>query len=349
MREIIEAIDVWRQRGEQIALATVVQVAGAAPRGPGAMLVVAQSGAMVGSVSGGCVEAAVVAACLRALKTGQISRSTFGFSDEQAWEVGLACGGSIDILIEPLTAPTSTLLRETVGPLLDQEREWSLAVVLDGPQAGTRWLISPAESAPPPLPTFLADQVLADSRTLLEHGHSEVRSYPLDKGDTTVFIHTQLPAPHLVIVGGVHIATALCVCAKQLGWRVTIVDPRSAFATSERFPLADARIHAWPDEALPTLRLDRRTFVAVLTHDPKLDDPALLVALKHPVGYIGVLGSRATQARRRDRLRDQGVSDEDLARLHGPIGLPLGGKAPAEIAISILAEMIKVQHTLGAQ
>ncbi len=347
MREIIEAIEVWGRRGEAVALATVVQVSGAAPRGPGAMLAVSQSGAMVGSVSGGCVEAAVVAECLRALKTGQVSRSAFGFSDEQAWEVGLACGGRIDIVIEPLTVATATLLREVVRPLLDQEREWALAVVLDGPQAGARWLIAAAASIPAPL-AALASQVAADSQALLAAGRSEIRSYPQADGATAVFIATYRPAPHLVIVGGVHIATALCVCAKQLGWTVTIVDPRSAFATSARFPLADALIHAWPDEALPTLRLDRSTFVAVLTHDPKLDDPALLTALQYPVGYIGVLGSRATQERRRARLREQGVSEADLARLHGPIGLPLGGKAPGEIAISILAEMIAVQHTPSA-
>jgi xanthine dehydrogenase accessory factor len=349
MREIIEAIEVWQQRGEPLALATVVHVAGSAPRGPGAALLVAQSGAMVGSVSGGCVEAAVVDECLRALKTGRISRRTFGISDELAWEVGLACGGSIEILIEPLTPATIAFLRRTVRPLLDQEREWALAIVLDGPQAGVRWLIDAAEVEAGPLPPTLARQIESDSSVLLESGRSDIRTYALTDPATAVFIATHRPAPHLVIVGGVHIATVLCACAKQLGFVVTIVDPRSAFATSERFPLADALIHAWPDDALPALRLDRTTFVAVLTHDPKLDDPAIVAALKYPVRYIGVLGSRATQARRRERLHAQGLSDADLGRLHGPIGLPLGGKTPGEIAISILAEIITVQHTPGAQ
>jgi xanthine dehydrogenase accessory factor len=344
MREIIEAIEVWQGRGEQIALATVVHVAGSAPRSPGAALVVSQSGAMVGSVSGGCVEAAVVAECLRALKTGQISRSAFGISDEQAWEVGLACGGIIEILIEPLTPLTSTFLCQTVRPLLDHEREWALAIVLDGPQAGARWIVNAAEVESAPVQATIASQVLRDSRLLLEVGRSEIRTYTLDDTPTAVFIATYRPAPHLIIVGGVHIATVLCVCAKQLGFTVTIIDPRSAFATRERFPLADDLLHAWPDEALPTLRLDHTTFVAVLTHDPKLDDPAIIAALKSPVRYIGVLGSKATQARRRVRLQEQGLSAAELGRLHGPIGLPLGGKTPGEIAISILAEIIAVQH-----
>lgn len=345
MQEIIAAIEAWHSHNEALALATVVRVYGSAPRSAGAKLLVSSRGAMVGSVSGGCVEAAVVATALRAIKTGQHTLSTFGISDEQAWEAGLACGGTIDIMVEPLSSAAATLLTTTVRAAIAEEREWALALVIDGPLAGTRWLIDLAHNTlPAAVPPDLARHVLEDARILLTTEHSTIGTYAVNAEAVTVFIETHLPAPHLVVVGGVHIATVLCACAKQLGFHVTIVDPRTAFASRERFPQADAVLHEWPDAAFTHLRLDRGTYIAVLTHDPKLDDPAIIQALQHPVRYIGVLGSRKTQEERRQRLQAQGLTATDLARLHAPIGLPLGANTPAEIAISILAEIVAVKH-----
>lgn len=344
MREIINTLEAWHSRGEALAMATVVRAYGSAPRGPGARLLVGGTGAMAGSVSGGCVEGAVVEAALEALESGQPRLLDFGISDDQAWDVGLACGGTIAVLVEPLDAAAVAFWLERVRPALEAERPWALALALDGPAAGARWLIDPAAPEDQPAPAELPPAILADALALLDSGASEVRSYELAGGASGVFIEVHPPAPHLVIVGAVHIASALCAGARELGWMVSIVDPRGMFATRERFPGADALLAEWPDEALPRLRLDRSTFVAVLTHDPKLDDPAILAALQRPVRYIGVLGSRKTQAKLRDRLRAHGVGEEDLARLRGPIGLPLGASTPAEIAVSILAEMIAVRH-----
>ncbi|HYF61835.1 MAG TPA: XdhC family protein, partial [Herpetosiphonaceae bacterium] len=319
MREILHTLEAWHGRGEALAMATVVRAYGSAPRGPGARLLVGASGAMAGSVSGGCVEGAVVAAALEAIEGGQPRLLDFGISDDQAWDVGLACGGIIAVLVEPLDAASVAFWLDSVRPALEAERPWALAVALDGPSAGARWLIDPAADS---ATAGLDEAVRADALALLDADVSEVRSYELAGAPASVFIEVHPPAPHLVIVGAVHIASALCAGARELGWTVSIVDPRGMFATRERFPGADALLAEWPDDALPRLRLDRSTYVAVLTHDPKLDDPAILTALKHPVRYIGVLGSRKTQAKLRDRLREHGVSEDDLARLRGPIGLP---------------------------
>jgi xanthine dehydrogenase accessory factor len=231
------------------------------------------------------------------------------------------------------------ILRETIAA----EQPVALATVVAGDQLGAKLLIRPDQ---PPVGSLGSPEVdaavSADALALLDAERSEARAYA---GDTaTVLIETYPPPPHLVIVGAVHTAIPLTTCAKQLGFRVTVVDPRAAFATHERFPDADELVVEWPDEALPQLRLDRSTYIAVLTHDPKLDDPAVRIALAYPVRYVGAIGSPKTQAARRAALRESGISAESLERIYGPIGLPLGSKTPAEIAVSILAEMIAVRR-----
>ncbi len=225
------------------------------------------------------------------------------------------------------------------------EQPIALATVIMGGQTGAKLLFDPNGE---PLGTLgspaLDEQVGQDALALLDAERSETRTYATVDGDVSVLIEVYPPPPHLIIVGAVHTAIPLTTCAKELGFRVTIVDPRAAFATEERFPHADGLIVEWPDEALPNLRLDHSTYIAVLTHDPKLDDPAVRIALEHPVRYVGALGSPRTQAKRRQTLLAQGVSEAALERIHGPIGLPLGGKTPGEIAISILAEMIAVRR-----
>lgn len=231
---------------------------------------------------------------------------------------------------------------------LAAERAVALTTIIAGEPLGAKLLVSPSDDALGSLGDSALDaRVRADALLLLDAEKSEARPYESPSGEVTVLIETYPPPPHLIIVGAVHTAIPLTTCAKQLGFRVTVVDPRGTFATGERFPDADELVVEWPDEALPRLRLDRSTYVAVLTHDPKLDDPAVQIALAHPVRYVGAIGSPKTQANRKRVLREAGISDEALSRIHGPIGLPLGSKTPAEIAISILAEMIATRR--GAQ
>lgn len=232
------------------------------------------------------------------------------------------------------------VLRESITA----ERPVALATIVAGAGQGAKLLIRPDDTLGSFGSADLDERARSDALKLLDAEKSETRSYEHAGGAVTVLIESYPPPPHLIIVGAVHTAIPLSTCAKQLGFRVTVVDPRAAFATPERFPDADELVIEWPDEALPGLRLDRSTYIAVLTHDPKLDDPAVQIALQHPVRYIGAIGSPKTQVARKQHLRESGVSDEALARIHGPIGLPLGSKTPAEIAISILAEMIAVRR-----
>ena len=233
------------------------------------------------------------------------------------------------------------LLRQAIV----DERPVALATVIQGPNTGAKVLI---EAAGPVHGTLgnatLDEQVQQEALVLLDAETSTTRTYATTQGEHDVLIEAYPSPPHLVIVGAVHTAISLTTCAKELGFRVTIVDPRSAFATPERFGHADELVTAWRDEALPTLRLDRSTYVAVLTHDPKLDNPAVRIALQHPVRYVGALGSPKTQEKRKQALRDEGVSETDLQRIHGPIGLSINAKTPAEIAIAILAEIVAVRR-----
>jgi xanthine dehydrogenase accessory factor len=232
-------------------------------------------------------------------------------------------------------------LREAVR----SERPVALATVVAGPHIGAKLLVDPTSSSIGSLGSAELDlTVRDDALRLLDAEQNETRSYPTRDGTLDILIESYPAPPHLIIVGAVHTAIPLTTAAKLLGFRVSVVDPRTTFATPERFPDADALITEWPDEALPKLRLDRSTYVAVLTHDPKFDDPAVRVALAHPVRYVGALGSQRTQARRRAALLEAGVDEHELERIFGPIGLPIGAKTPAELAISILAEIIAVRR-----
>jgi xanthine dehydrogenase accessory factor len=264
--------------------------------------------------------------------------------------VGLACGGEIDIFVEPLA---SLLAPEIAGQgsayarfkaAIEGERALVRAVVIDGPEAalGTFLVAMEGERDEGTILSPLADLVRTDAHAAAG-GPPGVRTYRLAEGEYTVFFDVWLPPPRLVIVGGVHIAVELARLAKRTGYEVVVVDPRKAFATEDRFPEADRILHEWPDAGLRSAGLTAGTAVAVLSHDPKLDDPALLVALRSPAFYTGALGSQRTQDLRRRRLLEAGVTEAELARLHGPIGLDLGGRSPAEVALSILAEIVAVR------
>ena len=306
MREVLDELQEWSKAGEEIAMATVVETWGSSPRPLGSKMVVTRSGKMAGSVSNGCIEGAVFEEAQKVLKSGQAKIAAFGVADDVAFDVGLACGGHIEVFVEPLR----------------QEH---------------RRLISMLEQDEP-----------ATLRTNLATGDVELRAgaasgSELARRDGDWFVEPFRRPAHLVIVGAIHIAIPMHRLAKLMGYRVTVIDARSKFATRERFPEADELIVAWPDEAMAKLHLDASTFVVVLTHDPKFDLPALRAVLGKDVGYVGAIGSRKTNQNRFDALRGEGFTEEQLARVHGPIGLDLGARGAEETALGILAEITAVR------
>ena len=306
MREVMKELRLWTSEGEQVAIATVVETWGSSPRPIGSRLVATASGKMAGSVSNGCIEGAVFEEAQGVLKSGRARLIEFGVADDVAFEVGLACGGHIEIVVQPLGPEHLRAL-----DLLEREIPFQLDTRLDGSE--TRVL----ESEP---------------------------DFDQPRVDGEWFREPFLRPPQLVIVGAIHIAIPLHRLGKLLGYRVTVVDARSQFATRERFPEADDLVVAWPDDALAKLILDRSTAVVVLTHDPKFDLPALRALLPSRAGYIGAIGSRKTNRNRFDALRAEGFSDQQLARVHGPIGLDLGGRGAEETALGIMAEITATRH-----
>jgi len=337
MLDIKHTLDRWLEAGQPVALATVIQTWGSSPRGVGAKMAVTASGDIAGSVSGGCVEGAVAETALQVLETRQPRLLHFGVADETAWEVGLACGGQIDVFVNPLNPDFYRLWRLSLA----QEGAFAVAHVLSGlpGESGKALIVRPDGSYEGELEGRQMEIVQAALQAL-QAGRSARLTLP----NAEVFIEVSLPAPTLVMIGGVHIAIALAALAKTLGYRTIVIDPRRAFGSQARFPHADQLIQAWPDEALEQIQLDASCAVAMLTHDPKLDDPALKVALPSPAFYVGALGSRKTQAARRERLLAGGLDPALLERLRGPIGLDIGAQTPEEIALSILAEVVAARH-----
>jgi xanthine dehydrogenase accessory factor len=334
MHEIAVDLARWLAEGEQIALATVVWAEGSSPRPLGSRMAVAGSGQMVGSVSGGCVEGAVFEEAQGVLAGGPPKRLRYGAVDETGWEVGLACGGTIEVYVEPLAEVHRRLLAA-----LEAEKTVALGTRLDGSGHLLAW----------PDGRLEGDHALAPALTALFPGPAaELRRgaegpAPSEvEGD--VFLEVLAPQPTLVIVGAVHIAIPLVRLAQTLGFRARVVDARRTFATRERFPTADELVVAWPQDALKADELGPQHSVVILSHDPKFDGPALQIALRSQAGYVGLIGSRTTQAQRQAVLREAGFGEAELARIHGPVGLDLGGREPAEIALAILAEIVAVRH-----
>jgi xanthine dehydrogenase accessory factor len=302
MREVLAELNEWTKSGEDIALATVVETWGSSPRPLGSKMVVTRSGKMAGSVSNGCIEGAVFEEAQKVLKSREPKIAAFGVADDVAFEVGLACGGHIEVFIEPLGAVHTQLMRmlETNAP----------ATLHTNLVTGESELV---EGTPP--------------------------GVELARRDGDWFSEPFRRPAHLIIIGAIHIAIPLHRLAKLMGYRVTVVDARSKFATEERFPEADELIVAWPDEAMAGLSIDSSSYVVILTHDPKFDLPALRAVLTKDAGYIGAIGSRKTNQNRFDALRAEGFTEEQLSRVHGPIGLDLGGRGAEETALGILAEI----------
>ncbi len=336
MLDIIDTVEQWRKENRRIALATVVKTWGSAPRREGSKLAITDEMAMIGSVSGGCVENAVIEEALDGLQDGKPRLLTYGVSDDTAWEVGLTCGGKISIFVEPL----DSRWWETIVPFVRDNRRAVTSTILDGQNAGNKAVFDGRGE------THFSSDGLADSqlRSLRQTALNQRQSGQVDAGEFTVMVDVNQPRPHLIIVGGVHVAMPLTRYAHQLGFIVSIVDPRSAFATTERFPDVKAIRHDYPDKALPALGLDRDTYLAVLTHDPKIDDPALITALNADVPYIGVLSSQRTHDKRVGRLKEAGINDEQIERIRTPIGMDIGAISPEEIALCIMAEIIAVRN-----
>ena len=339
MRDILPDLDRWREDRKSIALATVVQTWGSSPRRAGAKMALTRDGKITGSVSGGCVEGAVFEAGVEVLKSNIPQLLHFGVADETAWEVGLACGGSIDIFVKPLN---SDFFSELHSVLVD-EHPAVVVTVVRGPNdlLGREILLKDDGNVTGTLNDELDANALNLARETLAQGVS--RRAMLNEA-VEVFLEVILPPPTIIAVGGVHITIALMALAKTLGYRTVVIDPRQAFGNAERFPNVDQLIQAWPQEAFQQVQITRSTAIALLTHDPKLDDPALKIALQSPAFYVGALGSKTTQAKRRQRLLEKGITDAQLDRLHGPIGLEIGAGTPEEIAMAIMAEIVAARN-----
>ena len=334
MRDILDDIELWRSEGRPVAIATVVETWGSAPRPAGGKMALTADGRIAGSVSGGCVENAVVEAGKKTLASGRPRLLHYGVSDDTAWTVGLACGGSLDVFVERL----DPAIFEPVSAALRAEKPVAVATLIQGPEPELGRKLAVFEDGR--VAGAIDAEALEAARSALQEGASRRAA----SGERELFIDVMRPAPRLVIVGGVHIAIALVTLAKTLGFRTILVDPREAFGNITRFPHADEIVNDWPDAALARIAPDSSTAIAVLTHDPKLDDPALRTALPSRAFYVGALGSKRTQEKRRARLVEEGIAADALARLHGPIGLPLGGRSPEEIAIAILAEIVAARN-----
>lgn len=344
MQEVIAEIDTWRQQGRRVALATVVKAYGSAPRPAGAKMAIADTMDFAGSVSGGCVELAVIDEALEVLETGRPKLVSYGITQDMLWEVGLACGGVIHVFIEPFDAA-----REVFDALRARIRAQLPAVVAtvirSNGRLGRKVLILDDGSVTGSLGDPELDrQVAADALAALDAERPEVKTYRLGDEEVELFFDPYPAPPKLVILGGVHTAIPLARMAREVGFRVVVADPRAKFANRERFPTADEVLVAWPEEALARVGVDRSTYIAILTHDPKIDEPALKAALNSPARYIGAIGARKTHAERVEKLRSWGFSEEEIGRIHAPIGLSIGAVTPEEIAVSILAEIIAVRR-----
>ncbi|MBB6251320.1 XdhC family protein [Nitrospirillum iridis] len=341
---ILRTVDGWLAQGQVAAVATVIATWGSSPRPVGSKLAVDATGAMIGSVSGGCVEGAVVEEALKALEDGEPRLLTFGVPDERAWEVGLACGGTVRIYVAPMGPGHGASRRRLLSALLAAADAKRPAALVTDLATGQQTLVHPdrqqGETALPEAIHARVLESLAQDRSLLITDEEEEGEW---------FAHVWNPPLRLILVGAVHIAQALTPMARLAGYDVTVVDPRAAFASAARFPTGEgiSLLREWPDDAVAALAPDRRTAIVTLTHDAKLDEPALRAALESDAFFIGALGSRKTHQRRLERLADFGPTA--LERIHGPVGLDIGALTPAEIAIAILAQVTLALRGTKAQ
>jgi xanthine dehydrogenase accessory factor len=354
VKELLDTLSTWQGAGVEAGRAVVVRTFGSAPRPEGAVLLYGTDGRVAGSVSGGCVEGAAAEQIEHARTTGNARVIRYGISDEQAWDVGLACGGTIDVLVEP-TVPDAAI--DAARASLGAGGQGAAVVTLlpaDSPPADSG-PHQPGEGAPPAarlivrehggLDGSLGDPAL--DAALVESALEALKrgqSRTIELGERSLFVEVFPVRPRLVVVGAVEVARSLVRLARELGFETVVIDGRASFATPERFPEVDRLVVGWPDEVADDIGLGPNDAVAVLTHDVKFDEPAIVEALRRGCRYVGAVGSRKTQSDRRRRLSEAGVSDEALAQLRGPVGLDLGGRQPAETALAILSEVVAERY-----
>ncbi|MGW8741985.1 XdhC family protein [Streptomyces sp. NPDC055794] len=353
MLDIAAELNRWLDEGREFAVATVVSVGGSAPRGPGAALAVDSEGTAIGSVSGGCVEGAVYELCADALRSGETVRERFGYSDEDAFAVGLTCGGVIDMMVTPVgaDAPSRELFRAALATAA-RGGTAALARVVQGPSdlLGRALLVHPDGTYDGGLGGHpdLDRTAAAEARALLDSGRTGTVGLSEDgshcPGGLTLLVESSVPPPRMIVFGAIDFAAALVRAGKFLGYHVTVCDARPVFATQARFPAADEVVVDWPHRYLRSTSTDARTVLCVLTHDAKFDVPLLTEALRMPVAFVGAMGSRRTHRDRDRRLREAGLTERELSRLRSPIGLDLGARTPEETALSIAAEIVAARR-----
>ena len=322
MKDVLDTLERWVAEGLRAATATVVQTERSAPRDPGAVLAVSEQGEVAGSVTGGCVEPAVYEEAQAVLAGGPPRLVTYGIADDEAFEVGLPCGGTVHIFVDRLDP-------ELVAPIVEavrEERPIALEIAITGENAGAKRLVVPEDGGP-------AAELLARGETAI-----------LDTSEGQIFVSSFAPRPNMYVFGAVDHAAAVASVGRFLGYRVTVCDARAKFVTPERFPDVDDLVVEWPDRFLSQAAVDERTVICVLTHDHKFDIPVLKVALGTDAGYIGAMGAKRTNEDRAERLRAEGVTDEEIARIHAPIGLKIGSKTPEEVAVAIAAQIVQVMR-----
>jgi xanthine dehydrogenase accessory factor len=331
VNDVLPELNKWIDRGDRFAIATVVEVKKSAPRPPGAKMAVNESGEIIGAVSGGCVEGAVIEIADRVLRGERPQLVHFGIADEQAWDVGLPCGGEIDVWVQEYQPGRFIEIADAGGRAAE-------VTLLEGDDAGAKVLF---EEDGTQSGTLGSPELDAQARRAAEdHLWAETSELQVP-----VFVDVVAPAPRLIMFGAVPVAASLCSLSRATGWRPYVVDPRTRFATRERFPDADQVLAAWPDDAFGQLGgIDPATSIVVLTHDPKLDDAALMIALRSSARFVGAMGSRRAQESRRERLLAAGMDEAELARLSAPVGLDLGAISAEETALSILAEVVACRH-----
>jgi xanthine dehydrogenase accessory factor len=333
LRDVLPDLERWVAEEVRAATATVVRTERSAPRGPGAMLVVSERGDVAGSVTGGCVEPAVYDEARAVLAGGPPRLVTYGIADEDAFEVGLPCGGTVEIFVDALDPEVVRAVASAVA----EERPVAVAVAVSGEEAGRKRVVYGDEASS----NGGDHSVLA----ALARGESTL----VGEGDARTFVLALAPHPRMYVFGAVDHAAAVARIGRFLGYRVTVCDARAKFVTPERFSDVDELVVEWPDRFLASAPVDERTAICVLTHEERFDVPVLEVALRTRAGYIGAMGARRTNERRAERLRAAGVAESDLARIHAPIGLDIGSKTPEEVAVSVAAELVSVMRGKHAE
>ncbi|HIK08983.1 MAG TPA: XdhC family protein [Oscillatoriaceae cyanobacterium M33_DOE_052] len=365
MKDLLDGIEKWLNQGRAVAVATLVSVKGSSPREVGAAMAVNDAGEVLGSISGGCVEGALVDEALDAIAQSKPRLVSYGIADDEGFSIGLTCGGTIYVFVTPLWG-AGDLGGRGAGEMFDAIRNSSqnpvaVCTAVAGPNAGAQMLVWEGGNVLGSIGDAELDRVVVrDARGELAQGQKQLRYYSLIEGsgycavppdhssdesevNIAVFINSFAPPPHLIIFGAVDFTRSLCQLGKMLGYRVTVCDARSRFATKERFPEADEVVAEWPQKYLEKTQVSERTVIAVLTHDPKFDVPALVTAVKTNAGYIGAMGSRRTTSDRLRRLQKAGLTDREINRISAPIGLDIGATTPAETAVSIMAEVIALR------